>query len=195
MTASYILIDRASAFALVYDDIAIEFFYNNPSGALHFTASNNDCGVRDFDMERYQLVKHFSFPLPVNTLETLSGHFEYSFASAWHPDGITFSTGNQNKTSRVWDTRHLSQSVAVLKDNLGAIRSICYTSDGKYMAMAEPADFVHIYDVSKGYETEKEVDFFGEISSILFSPDTEALFIGVWDRTYGSHLWYLDSFL
>uniref|UniRef100_A0A0D3C4H7 Uncharacterized protein n=1 Tax=Brassica oleracea var. oleracea TaxID=109376 RepID=A0A0D3C4H7_BRAOL len=49
-----------------YDDNvitnAIEI-YNKPSGALHFTASNNDFGVRDFDMERYQLVNHFSFSL------------------------------------------------------------------------------------------------------------------------------------
>ncbi|BAB02803.1 WD domain protein-like [Arabidopsis thaliana] len=220
---------------MTYDDNAITNaieIYNKPSGALHFTASNNDCGVRDFDMERYQLVKHFRFPWPVNhaslspdgkllaivgdnpeglivdpntgkTLETLSGHLDFSFASAWHPDGVTFSTGNQDKTCRVWDIRNLSQSVTVLKGNLGAIRSIRYTSDGKYMAMAEPADFVHVYDVSNGYETEQEIDFFGEISGISFSPDTEALFIGVWDRTYGSLLEfgrrrnysYLDSYL
>lgn len=139
----------------------------------------------------------------MQTLETLSGHLDFSFASAWHPDGVTFSTGNQDKTCRVWDIRNLSQSVAVLKGNLGAIRSTRYTSDGKYMAMAEPADFVHVYDVSNGYETEQEIDFFGEISGISFSPDTEALFIGVWDRTYGSLLEfgrrrnysYLDSYL
>lgn len=29
-------------------------------------ASNNDCGIRDFDMERFQLSKQFSFPWPVN---------------------------------------------------------------------------------------------------------------------------------
>lgn len=29
-------------------------------------ASNNDCGVRDFDMEKFQLSKHFSFSWPVN---------------------------------------------------------------------------------------------------------------------------------
>ncbi|KAH0913797.1 hypothetical protein HID58_028243 [Brassica napus] len=218
-----------------YDDNAITNaieIYNKPSGALHFTASNNDCGVRDFDMETYQLVNYFRFPWPVNhismspdgklltivgdnpegllvdpntgkTLETLAGHLDFSFASAWHPDGLTFSTGNQDKTCRVWDIRNLSKSVAVLRGNLGAIRSIRYTSDGKYMAMAEPADFVHVYDVSKGYETEQEIDFFGEISGISCSPDTEALFIGVWDRTYGSLLEYgrhhnysyLDSFM
>lgn len=36
------------------------------SGAVHFTASNNDSGVRDFDMEKFQLSKHFRFPWPVN---------------------------------------------------------------------------------------------------------------------------------
>uniref|UniRef100_A0A7N2M8H2 Uncharacterized protein n=1 Tax=Quercus lobata TaxID=97700 RepID=A0A7N2M8H2_QUELO len=40
--------------------------YVSSSGAFHFTASNNDCGVRDFDMEKFQLSKHFQFPWPVN---------------------------------------------------------------------------------------------------------------------------------
>ncbi|XP_004294875.1 PREDICTED: uncharacterized WD repeat-containing protein C2A9.03-like [Fragaria vesca subsp. vesca] len=205
-----------------YDENAITNavdIYDSPSGAVHFTASNNDCGVRDFDMEKFQLSKHFRFPWPVNhtslspngkllvivgdnpdgmlvdsqtgkTVRALSGHLDFSFASAWHPDGVTFATGNQDKTCRVWDVRNLSKSVAVLKGNLGAIRSIRYTSDGRYMMMAEPADFVHVYDVKSGYEKEQEIDFFGEISGISFSPDTESLFIGVWDRTYGSLLEY-----
>ncbi|XP_027368899.1 uncharacterized WD repeat-containing protein C2A9.03-like isoform X1 [Abrus precatorius] len=205
-----------------YDDNAITNaieIYACPSGAVHFTASNNDCGVRDFDMEKFQFSKHFRFPWPVNhsslspngklllivgdhpegmlvdsqngkTIMSLSGHFDYSFASSWHPDGVTFATGNQDKTCRIWDMRNLSKSVAVLKGNLGAIRSIRYTSDGRYMAVAEPADFVHVYDVKSGYEKEQEIDFFGEISGISFSPDTESLFVGVWDRTYGSLLEY-----
>ncbi|CAN6559147.1 unnamed protein product [Malus baccata var. baccata] len=205
-----------------YDDNAITNaveIYDSPSGAVHFTASNNDCGVRDFDMEKFQLTKHFRYPWPVNhtslspdgkllvivgdnpegilvnsqtgkTVMSLNGHLDFSFASAWHPDGMTFATGNQDKTCRIWDVRNLSKSVAVLKGNLGAIRSIRYTSDGQYMMMAEPADFVHVYDVKSGYEKEQEIDFFGEISGISFSPDTESLFIGVWDRTYGSLLEY-----
>ncbi|KAJ0046562.1 hypothetical protein Pint_03613 [Pistacia integerrima] len=205
-----------------YDDNAITNavdIYVGPSGAVHFTASNNDCGVRDFDMEKYQLSKHFRFPWPVNhtslspdgklliivgdnpegmlvdsntgkTVNQLSGHLDFSFASAWHPDGVTFATGNQDKTCRVWDLRKPSESLAVLKGNLGAIRSIRYSSDGRYMATAEPADFVHVYDVKSGYEREQEIDFFGEISGISYSPDTEALFVGVWDRTYGSLLEY-----
>ncbi|KAG9146789.1 hypothetical protein Leryth_005112 [Lithospermum erythrorhizon] len=122
------------------------------------------------------------------TVAPLCGHIDFSFASAWHPDGVTFATGNQDKTCRIWDLRNTSKSVTALKGNLGAIRSIRYSSDGRFMAMAEPADFVHVYDVNKGYEQEQEIDFFGEISGMCFSPDTESLFIGVWDRTYGSLL-------
>lgn len=136
-------------------------------------------------------------------MHDLRGHLDYSFASAWNPDGRTFATGNQDKTCRVWDVRNLSQSLAVLRGNLGAIRSIRFTSDGQFMAMAEPADFVHIFDIGSGYSKRQELDFFGEISGMSFSPDTEALFVGVWDRTYGSLLeysrirnyTYLDSLL
>ncbi|CAG7898644.1 unnamed protein product [Brassica rapa] len=189
--------------------------HRNSSGALHFMASSNDGGVRNFDIETYQLVQHFHYPWPVNhssvnpdgklvtivgddpdgllvdsnngeTVGRLYGHLDYSFASAWHPDGVTFATGNQDKTCRVWDVRNLSKSVAILKGNLGAIRSIKFTSDGQYMAMAEAADFVHVYNTKTGYMKEQEIDFFGEISGISFSPDTESLFIGVYDRSYGS---------
>nr|AHG30905.1 putative WD-repeat protein [Narcissus tazetta] len=196
--------------------------YNSDSGAVHFLASNNDCGIRDFDMEKFQVSKHFRFPWPVNhtslspdgkllaivgddpegllvdahtgkIVKELHGHKDYSFASAWHPDGNVFATGNQDKTCRLWDVRNLSESLAVFRGNIGAIRSIRFASDGKFMAMAEPADFVHIFDVGSGYVKRQELDFFGEISGMSFSPDTEALFVGIWDRTYGSLLQYSRS--
>ncbi|KAM3225439.1 hypothetical protein ACQJBY_058283 [Aegilops geniculata] len=44
---------------------AIEIF-NTSSGAVHFMASSNDNGVRDYDMERFQLCNHFQFDCPVN---------------------------------------------------------------------------------------------------------------------------------
>ncbi|CAI9755051.1 unnamed protein product [Fraxinus pennsylvanica] len=192
--------------------------YTSSSGAIHFIASANDCGVRDFDMETLKS-KLTYFPWPVNhtslcpnsklliivgddpdgmlvdsssakIIARLRGHKDHSFASAWHPDGVTFATGNQDKTCRIWDTRNLSRSIATLKGNLGAIRSIRYTFDGRFMAMAEAADFVHVFDTKSGYEEEQEINFFGEISGMSFSPDTESLFIGVWDRTYGSLLEY-----
>ncbi|KAF6148377.1 hypothetical protein GIB67_025596, partial [Kingdonia uniflora] len=205
-----------------YDDNAITNaidIYDSPSGAVHFMASNNDGGIRNFDLEYFQRTKHFQFLWPVNhsslspdgkqlvivgdnpdgllmdsntgkTIAPLCGHLDFSFASAWHPNGHVFAIGNQDKTCQVWDTRNLSKSVSVLKGNLGAVRSIRFTSVGQFMATAEPTDFVHVYNAKNGYEKQQEIDFFGEISGVSFSPDTDSLFIGVWDRTYGSLLQY-----
>lgn len=136
-------------------------------------------------------------------ISSLKGHLDYSFASAWHPDGNMLATGNQDTTCRLWDIRNLSRSFAVLKGRMGAIRAIKFTSDGRFMAMAEPADFVHIFDIQSGYTKGQEIDMFGEIAGISFSPDTESLFVGIADRTYGSLLefsrkrfnHYLDSII
>ncbi|MCL7042577.1 hypothetical protein MKW94_024505 [Papaver nudicaule] len=197
---------------------AIEI-YDHSSGGSRFLTSNNDCGVRIFDMVKFQLLNHFRYPWPVNhtsmspdckliavvgdhldgllvdsqngkTVSSLEGHLDYSFASAWHPDGRIFATGNQDKACRVWDIRNVSAPLAVLKGNLGAARSIRFSSDGQFMAVAEPADFVHIYSTKGDYSKRQEIDFFGEISGISLSPDDESLFIGVWDRTYASLLQY-----
>lgn len=205
-----------------YDDNAITNaveIYDSLSGGYHFMASNNDCGVREYEMERFQLLSHFTFPWPVNhtsvspdrklvavvgdhvdgllvdsqsgkVVSTMMGHRDYSFATAWHPDGRVFATGNQDKTCRVWDVRSLSKPVSVLKCNLGAARSIRFSSDGRFMVVAEPADFVHVYSTKEDYGKQQEIDFFGEISGVSLSPDDESLYIGIWDRTYASLLQY-----
>ncbi|WMV09883.1 hypothetical protein MTR67_003268 [Solanum verrucosum] len=70
-------------------------------------------------------------------ISPLCAHVNYSFALTWHPDGLTFATGNQDKTYSIWDIQNLSKSVTTIKGNLGAIRSIYYTSDARFMGMAE----------------------------------------------------------
>lgn len=189
--------------------------YNSPSGSKWVIVGNNDAQVRLFDAANFVCINDFCFPWSVNNasvspdsklmavlgdsadclvsesytgkvIGTLKGHSDYSFASAWHPDGRILATGNQDTTCRLWDIRNMSQSLEVLKGNMGAVRALKFTSDGCFMAMAEPADFVHIFDTKSGYEKAQEIDLFGEIAGISFSPDTEALFVGVADRTYGS---------
>lgn len=81
------------------------------------------------------------------TTHELQGHYDYSFAAAWHPYGHVVATGNQDKTLRVWDLRFAAHSLAVLEGSMAAIRSLQFSSDGRFLAAAEPADFVHVYDV------------------------------------------------
>ncbi|KAK8677911.1 hypothetical protein V6N13_143430 [Hibiscus sabdariffa] len=156
--------------------------YRNPSGAMRVLAANNDAQIRIFDAETFASVNRYSFDWSVNntsispdgkllavlgdSLEcliidaqsgkvtsSLKGHLDYSFASAWHPDGHILATGNQDTSCRLWDVRNLSKSLAVLKGRMGAIRGVKFTSDGRFLAMAEPADFVHVFDTKSGYDS------------------------------------------
>ncbi|MED6144712.1 hypothetical protein PIB30_118475 [Stylosanthes scabra] len=54
---------------VTHDDNAITNaidIYDSLSGATHFVASNNDCGVREYDVESFQLLNHTQFPWAVN---------------------------------------------------------------------------------------------------------------------------------
>eukprot|EP00253_Pinus_taeda_P028249 PITA_28249 len=211
--------------------------YKSPGGATRLITASNDCDVRVFDLSNgFARIQHFSFPWAVNrasvspdnklfvvvgdglqgflsdcqtgkVVATLQGHLDYSFASAWHPNGTIFATGNQDTTCRLWDVRNTSTSLEVLKGNMAAILSIRFSSDGQFMAMAEEADFVHIFDTKHMYNKRQENDFFGDITGISYSPDPESFFIGVHDEAldspFGSLLeykrrhqsFYLDSLM
>ena len=188
--------------------------YQDPNGSRRLVVANNDCSVRIFDTKYFDLLNHYVFPWSVNSVSVnpdgtlfavlgdhedglvvdpkcgkpigkVRGHLDYSFSSAWHPDGNILATGSQDTTCRLWDIRNLSQSLAVLGGRLGSIRCIKFSSDGRFLATAEPIDFVHIYDCFADYGKAHEIDFFGEIAGLSFSPDTEAFYIGVADQTYG----------
>jgi hypothetical protein len=56
-------------------------------------ASNNDCGVRDFDMERYKLVQLFRYLWPVNH-SSLSPDGKLVAVVGDDPDGLLVDTSN-----------------------------------------------------------------------------------------------------
>lgn len=121
----------------------------------------------------------------------LSGHRDFSFAAAWHPGGQLLATGNQDSTTQVWDVRSTSTPLAVLSGTMGAIRSLRFSSDGAFLAAAEPADFVHVYDVASGFADVQEIDLFGEVAGISFSPHgAHSLFVAISDTLYSSLVHY-----
>ncbi|KAG2485962.1 hypothetical protein HYH03_015405 [Edaphochlamys debaryana] len=120
------------------------------------------------------------------TVAKLHGHRDFSFAAAWHPGGTLLATGNQDTTCLLWDVRRTGEPLARLAGRMGAIRSLRFTPDGRFLAMSEPADFVHLYDVASGFRDCQEHDFFGEIAGVAFTPDSSGLFVGVSDLTYAS---------
>jgi len=64
---------------------------------------------------------------------------------------VKFLTMNQDTTCCLWDIQNLASSLALLKGYIGAIHSLCFTSKGCFMAMAEPIDFVHVFDTKQNY--------------------------------------------
>ena len=57
----------------------------------------------------------------------------------------------QDCCTRIWDLRKPDEALHVLRGNMGAVRSLRFSNDGHFLAMAEPADFVHIFDTSTGF--------------------------------------------
>jgi len=86
--------------------------------------------------------------------------------------------------------RSVSNAVKLgfLKGYIGVIHSLCFTSEGCFLAMVELVDSVHVFDNKQDYAKWQEIDLFGELAGISFSPDYEVLYLGVADRTYGSLL-------
>ena len=70
---------------------------------------------------------------------------------------------------------------------MGAIRSVHFSPDGNFLTLAEPADYVHIYDASTGlYDDKQTIEFIGEIAGVTFDPSGDRLFIGNADDLVGS---------
>ncbi|KAI7862364.1 WD40-repeat-containing domain protein, partial [Spinellus fusiger] len=164
------------------------------SGSTCAIVSSNDHKVRTINLETLKPDSVLNFPFPINcSATTLNGqlmcavgdttrtliidivsnkvvadineHHDYSFACAWHPNGWMLATGNQDKTTRIYDIRKSTKAVYVLGANIGSIRSLQFSHNGKYLAASEPIDFVHLYDTST-YDQSQVIDMFGDISGI-----------------------------
>lgn len=117
----------------------------------------------------------------------LKGHRDYAFAAAWHPGGSYLATGNQDGTTMVWDVRAPGAALAAMPGQLGAVRALRWSADGRFLVASEPADYVHIYEMEAGVAQQvQEVDLFGEISGVTLSPCSSMLYIGVSDPMYSS---------
>jgi WD40 repeat protein len=121
---------------------------------------------------------------------SMHGHLDWGFAAAWHPGGHLLATGNQDCTTRLWDVRRPSECIAVLPALMGSVRTCRFSPDGASLAVAEPADFVHVYDIEGGLCSCQTIDIFGEISGISFTPGSEALYVASPDHEYPSTLCY-----
>ncbi|KAF9286872.1 hypothetical protein BGZ68_002486 [Mortierella alpina] len=130
--------------------------------------------------------------MSVNSKEkiaTLKGHQRYSFSVAWSPDSRMLATGSDDRSTCIYDTRKMSHPVHILsKGILESVRSLRYSSCGRYLFMAEDRNVVHVVDASSDYTKAQRIDFIGDISGISPTPDGEGLYIGVSSVEFSSLL-------
>ncbi|KAG0057400.1 hypothetical protein BGZ83_010859 [Gryganskiella cystojenkinii] len=121
--------------------------------------------------------------MSVNSREriaTLTGHRWHTFSAAWSPTSTMLATGGDDRSTCIFDTRMMNRPVHILGSEIQeSVRSLRYSSCGRYLAMAEDSSRVHIVDTASDYTKAQVIDFVGDISGISFTPDAESLFIGV----------------
>lgn len=189
------------------------------ANGLSVWSSTNDCCARAHDGESLREECRFDFDWAVNctdlspssssllvvgdstsvaVVDTRSGaqyhvdaHRDYAFGAAWSPfDENLFATGAQDATCRLWDARQLGKGpLAIIPAVMGAVRSIRFSPDGRYIAFSEPEDFVHVLDATKLPESQL-IDLFGEVTGCDFSPDGDKLFVGLAEFRFGGLLEY-----
>ncbi|ODV88520.1 hypothetical protein CANCADRAFT_32096 [Tortispora caseinolytica NRRL Y-17796] len=197
--------------------------------------SSNDCHVRTLDVTTNSFVSDYEYEWAMNCVAThgksqllvgdsretlwtdassgkiisrIQGHWDYSFAAAWSPDGRYCATGNQDMTCRIYDSRRISEPLAVIPTQIGACRSLKFDPTGTFLAVAEPVDHVHIVDVrtlagtcTSGRQPPSLIgghtlNFWGEVTGIdwLESHNEASLVIGNSDRLTGGIMRYKRSF-
>ncbi|KAJ1955865.1 hypothetical protein IWQ62_005431 [Dispira parvispora] len=187
------------------------------SGTPLTMVSSNDAHVRLLDIPQRKCIATYQFPCSINcasvspdgkalavvgdSCETaivdvlsgklqalLFGHVDYSFSCAWSPDRKYLATGNQDRTTRVYDLRNHKRALHVLPSKMASVRSLRFSPDGHYLAMAESVDYVHLVDVRQDFGETQEINFFGDVAGVSFTPDSEGLYLGVQDAHHGSPL-------
>ncbi|KAA8909260.1 hypothetical protein TRICI_004572 [Trichomonascus ciferrii] len=131
------------------------------------------------------------------TMTTLHGHSDFGFACAWSPgDENIVATGNQDGTVRIFDLRQPCQALQVIGANLGgAVRSLSFDSSGRFLAFAEPIDYVTVLDMHDSLlERRQLIELWGDIVGLGFTDgpagSARSLTIGSADQTVGGVIQY-----
>nr|CAG8504616.1 11125_t:CDS:10 [Entrophospora candida] len=154
------------------------------TGSTVAVISSNDKKSRIMDLASLKFIDTYDFEWAVNCTSVSPNRDLLCVVGDDTETMIVSSETGKDKTTRLYDTRNMSKSFAVLGAKIGAVRSLQFSADGRYLSMAEPADFVHVFDAHT-FERSQVFDLFGEIAGVTFTPDSEGLYIANADENYG----------
>lgn len=122
-------------------------------------------------------------------VQPLRGHRDFGFACAWSPDMLHVATGNQDKTTIIWDAR-MWKPLTMLHADISGYRSLHFSPVGggpRTLLMTEPADRITIVN-AQTYDSRQVHDFFGEVAGADFSPDGGSIWAANSDDMFGGFM-------
>ena len=88
---------------------------------------------------------------------------------------------------RLWDARYMTDSFLTLPAKMGAIRSVHFSPDGKYIVSGSWDNTIRVWEAEPGVVISESSKEYTNGVSLVFSPDGEHIVSGSWDHTI--HVW------
>jgi WD40 repeat protein len=112
---------------------------------------------------------------------TLTGHRESIYSLSFSPDGTILASGSNDQSIKLWDLC-TGDIMHDLSGNLW-VRSVALSGDGSLLVSAGGDHMVRIWDTRSGSELRTLDAHDGDISAVLFVPNSHILVTASWDYT------------
>jgi WD40 repeat protein/DNA-binding SARP family transcriptional activator len=94
---------------------------------------------------------------------------------AWSPDGTRIATGDcgthySGSSGRIWDAR-TGSLVFATQMQVGAIPTVDFSPDGRYLGTPNRAGFAQVWDIQTGQVVATFKDHTGEVVGLAYAPD------------------------
>ncbi|MEG3860106.1 nSTAND1 domain-containing NTPase [Microcoleus sp. herbarium12] len=116
-------------------------------------------------------------------IATLEGHKDLVYQVSFHPKQELIATGAWDGTIGLWKlSDNKVNKIKIWSGDQGKIRSLSFSSDGKYLATADDNSQLKVWDLS-GQEKLKLFSYQREIQAVAFSSDGKYIATGGKDGT------------
>ena len=129
-----------------------------------------------------------------NLVITLEGHEDSVTSVVFSVDGNKVISGSKDKTIRIWEAQTGKAAGEPLRGHFSAVLALTVSADGKWVASGSRDGTLRIWDMATVSEVRVLNDYYSELSSIAFTPDSKSLISGLYKDRFnsGAHFKVMD---
>ncbi|MCG9128052.1 sigma-70 family RNA polymerase sigma factor [Candidatus Poribacteria bacterium] len=125
---------------------------------------------------------------------TLSGHTDYVYSTAFNPDNTLLASGNDDNTVRLWDVESGKEKM-ILTGHTKGVKSVTFSPDGKTLASGDGNKTIFLWDVITGEKKKTLIGHTHWVFCLAYSPNGKILasggvnnIINLWNPITGDKL-------